>query len=96
MKSSRNLYIAILTALSLLLASCNSTPPAAVNIEEPDQILMQPPPKAPLLPEGPLLLGDLVLADQELARLYNELRERMLGLQKYIRAVIERTKKKPP
>ena len=58
--------------------------------------MMQPPPKAPRLDESkPLLLGDLVMADQELAQLYNECRVITEGLQKYIRTLIERVKAKP-
>jgi hypothetical protein len=89
----------ILTVLCLSAASCSSTPRVVANLEEPDQALMQPHPPAPLLDlSRPLLLGDLLLADQELAGLYNELRIKHEGLAKYIRTLFARVKAgtKPP
>lgn len=93
MKSTRSLCISILIALLPSLASCSSTLRAQVNLEEPDQALMQPCPAAPLLDATrPLLLGELVQADVELAGLYNECRATQVGLAKYIRTVLERVK----
>jgi hypothetical protein len=84
-RSSRNLCIAILTALCLSVASCSLTPRVVANLEQPDQALTQPHPPAPLLdPSRPLLLGELLLADQDLAALYNELRIKHEGLARYI------------
>ena len=96
MRYARKPFTPILIVLCLSLASCNSMPPATVPLSEPDQSMMQPPPKAPRLDDSePLLLGGLVMAEQELAQLYNECRVITEGLQKYIRTLIERTKEKP-
>lgn len=81
----------------ILVASCSSMPPAVVNLEEPDQALMQESPPAPTFDSSrPLLLGDLLLADQELAALYNELRIKHAGLAKYVRTVLQRVRAAKP
>lgn len=71
----------ILIALFLLLAGCWSTKPA-VNVMI-DQALMQPCQAIPPVPtrtDGKIELGELVLADIELAGLYRECARGKQGL----------------
>lgn len=96
MKSARSLYISTLIALLPLLASCSSTTRVVATLEEPDQALMQACPPAPTFdPQKPLLLGDLVAGDVELAGMYHECRAKQSGLAKYVRTLLQRVKAAP-
>lgn len=54
---------------------------------------MQPCPDLPTFDESrPLLLGDLLAGDVEVAGMYHECRARQEGLVKYLRTVLERVK----
>lgn len=91
MKSVRSRSIYLLIALLPLLASCSSTTRVVAPLEEPDQALMQPCPNLPTFePDRPLLLGDLVAGDVEIAGMYHECSAKQGGLAKYIRSTLER------
>ena len=83
----------ILIALfPVLLASCSSVPVASGETIDPPQanLVALCPAPPPLPAKDPLLLGDLVEADAELARQYLECARRHEGLVEWARGVTKR------
>ena len=71
--------LSIVSALSLMTGCASSMQPVVVPRPALPANLTQPCPSIPLLPPH-LTMGDLVIADAELAALYNECRARHKAL----------------